>query len=162
MNKTNLNEELLNIKKIELEFDIDEDSCDKIINCYVTNGDDDELFVTYLDFNKQNGGYGDEYEDEDYDDYDEEEIEKRNVPYVAFCFMEDSLKLYKLNKEFFDQYFEGIGAELDNEESGERRIVFSFYLDMSPSVKSLKTITKELILAMKKANLKSPFIHNEE
>ena len=155
MNKTNLNEELLNTKKIELNFDIDEDCCDKIINCFVTNGDGDELLSTCLEFNKQ--------DDEDYDEDEEEDSEDEgNDPFVTFYFYEGTLELYKLNKEFFDQYFENIGAELIEDESDEETLVFGYSVNVSPTIKSLRAITQELITAMKKANLKSPFTNEEE
>lgn len=154
MNKTELKEELLNTKKIALDFDIDEDCCDKIINCYVTNGVEDELFSTCLEFSKQS--------DEDYDDEDEDSEDEGNDPFVTFYFMEDSLELYKLNKEFFDQYFENIGADLIEDESDEETLVFGYSVNVSPTIKSLRTITKELTTAMKGAKLKSPFIHEQE
>ena len=148
-----LNGELLNTEKIELDFNIDEDHGDKIIDCSITNGDGDKLLNTCLDFYEDYG--------EDYDEDDEDSEDEGSDPFVTFYFYKETSELYKLNKGFFDQYFKNIGAELIEDECDEETIVFGYNINISPTVKSLRAITKELITAMKKANLKSPFTHEE-
>ena len=99
--------------------------------------------------------YCDELE-EGNEDFDEDSEDDESGPFVTFYFYKESSELYKLNKEFFDQYFENIGADLIEEESDEETLVFGYSVNVSPTVESFRTITKELITAMKEANLKFP------
>ena len=133
--------------------------------------DSKDVIRNYMGYIKDENGkavvsinmYYDELEggNEDFNEDDEDFEDDESGPFVTFYFYEESSELYKLNKEFFDQYFENIGADLIEEESDEKNLVFGYSVNVSPTIESLKTITKELTTAMKEANLKFPlFMEN--
>lgn len=159
-----LNEELSTINFTTEFLDDSEDVMRNYIG-YVKNGDDknEDHFLTSVNmyWDELNGTDDDEdFDDEDFDEEDEDEEynDFDELPYFEYEFYDgynsSGTAFYNANKSFFDKFFAEKGFKLTMND--EDKIRFSKKLDVSPTMRTVKKLTKEYIDAMKKAGVVLP------
>lgn len=100
--------------------------------------------------------YWDELSGED-EDFDEEDEDSGELPYFGY---EVNKIIYNANKEFFDQFAKdkGFEIEVDEEEDDDYcgGVQIEGELDVSPTMRTVKRLTKEFLQALKDGGV-SPF-----
>ena len=120
--------------KEKFTIEVIDDSEDTMRNYlgYIKDEDDEVIVSVNMYWDELSG------EDEDFDEDDEDSGELPHFDY------EIASNIYENNKEFFDKFAEDKGLELEGFDDDEL-VIFSGELDVSPTMRTVKILTKELL-----------------